>query len=79
MNNYQFIIGIDLNGFDVENRKNITKYGYKDTEILYRKGNIFLEFNRKDKTFSRAVVSAIETIESTGMIVTSIFAAEGGL
>lgn len=72
---YRFIIGVDSKGLDID-----TLYPKcADALVTYRKGGIFLEFDRKSKSFAKAVKSAITDIESTGNKVTSILAADGGI
>ncbi len=75
--NYRFIIAISGDGQDLEDA--VTKAGYKDALLSYRKGHTYLDFNRKAITFANAVQSAILDVEAAGLKVTAILGSEGGL
>ncbi len=74
---YQFMLVIKSETLDIAERVLTAKVN--DALLVYRKGNVVLEFDRKAETFAKAVQSAILDIETIGLQVTAILGSDGGL
>ncbi len=74
---YQFMLVIKSNTLDIAER--IITAKLNDALLVYRKGNVVLEFDRKAETFTQAIKSAIIDTETIGLQVTAILGSDGGL